>query len=359
MLCCSLAFCPGAEAASAEPESETQWLIVPRVEVNPYAALKKGGMSGLDFANTSLYTLFEGGIGDSNFSYSFEGHLMSVDPELKSLYQNAFNSQEATFVDWAKLTYTVGQWDFNVGKDVLPIGTFEFDEYDFDSHYNFNSNLWNYLSVYQWGGSVGYTTADEANHFTAMFSSSPFGMHPFSKEWYEERPLYGYSLGYRGEFESFSALAAANMFEYEPGAFVYATSVGVKVPVSDSFTFGADFMSRGYDNPTLFGQEGTALATLTYEPSDSFSVTLKGGYEFSKDEDVFGFIDDTEQFVPTSLALLNRLQDKNFAFGGVAVHWYPMDNLRLHGVVATNNYSHSLSINVGAIYYFDLFNLFR
>lgn len=73
MLCCFQAFSQEAE------ESDTQWLIIPRVDVNPYARLSSNGLKGFDWGSTSLYTTFDGGIGESNFSYSVEAHWLSTD----------------------------------------------------------------------------------------------------------------------------------------------------------------------------------------------------------------------------------------------------------------------------------------
>jgi len=362
MLCCSQAFCQEAESAAAS-ESETQWLIIPRVDLNPYAPTKDTGYSGFDFGNTSLYTLFEGGLGQSNFSYSVEGHLLSTDPS--PLYQNAFKSGESSFIDWANISYQAGNWDFTVGKDVLAIGTFEYDEYDFDSHLNLNSTFWNNLSVYQWGGSVGYTTDNEANHFTYQFASSPFGSHPFSCYKSEDRPLYSHSFKWTGDYDAISTISSVNMMECAPGENIYALAVGVKVPVSETLTAGVDFLSRSSDKFEPFAQETSILGTVDFEPSDRLSFKFKLGYEYNHcEKDVFGWKDEDylDYYVPSTLEYMNVVQDKDYLFGGVQCHYLPLkndENLRLHGVVAYNNWAQAVSFNIGLTYYFDLFSLIK
>ena len=60
-------------AASFAQENEHSFLVVPRLEANPYI----GGNQTFDMGNTSLYTLFEGELSET-FSYSVMNHWLST-----------------------------------------------------------------------------------------------------------------------------------------------------------------------------------------------------------------------------------------------------------------------------------------
>ena len=168
-------FCTYSQEAEASGNVPTL-IISPRFEVNPYIRTGGGGHSGVDFGTSSLYTLFEGSVGD-NFSYSMSNHWLSTDP--KSLYQNAFRSDDVDFIDWLTLSYSVGRFTFTVGKDMLAIGGYELDPMDVDQHPTLCSTFWHNCAIYQWGGKVEYTTKDEASTVAFQFGTSPFGELPF------------------------------------------------------------------------------------------------------------------------------------------------------------------------------------
>ena len=365
MLCCFQAFSQEAE------ESDTQWLIIPRVDVNPYARLSSNGLKGFDWGSTSLYTTFDGGIGESNFSYSVEAHWLSTDT--KSLYDNTFRSDDVNWLDWANITYSLGNFDFTLGKDCIKIGTFEINANDFDSFSNLNSTVWNNASIYQWGGSVGYNFDDGSSNVALQVTSSPFNCHPFSK-WMEDedgnhysaKRSLAYSLAYTGDYESLQALASVNVLEdrnsMEENAYVLA--LGAIYKFSDTFSAGADIMGLGWKKPS-FKQEGLFSANVTWNACDRFSLTAKAGYEYcGNNTGIFDYEPDGEyedSFVPTSLWYLNSGLNKDFVFGGLQAIWYPFaecENFRVHAVVSANNFAKSLSFNVGATYYFDIRKLF-
>ena len=51
--------------------------LIPRVDVNAYVPADKEASFGVDFGNTSFYTLIEGSFLE-NFSYSISNHWLSV-----------------------------------------------------------------------------------------------------------------------------------------------------------------------------------------------------------------------------------------------------------------------------------------
>jgi hypothetical protein len=194
------------------------FVVTPRFDVNPYAPMK-GGYSGFDFGNSSLYTFLDGSVG--NFSYSMSNHWFASDWETtKSLYEEPFQYNQYDFIDWLTLSYTAGQFTFNVGKDVLAIGSAEYDYNDVDIHYPLASTFWHKNAAYQWGASVDFTTKEEDTTLRLQFASSPFGERPFASK------LFAYSLHWTGEYGCFTPFWSVNFFEYERGKFINLIALG-------------------------------------------------------------------------------------------------------------------------------------
>lgn len=343
MLCCSLGFSQEAEDAG------NTFLVIPRLDVNPYVALSSDGYSGFDMSNSSLYTLFEGSFGQSPFSYSIEGHWLSTEPS--TLYSNTLRSDETNWLDWANITYAPGNLYLTLGKDMLAIGSFEEDEYDFDQQYNLCSTMWNNLQVYQWGLKAGWINDSETTDLSFQIQTSPYGANPFKSG------LYSYSALLRGEYGVFSTLTSVNALGYDKGAYTGVIATGNQLSLGD-FNLGLDLVFRGYDFDFT---ETSAVAFLNWSPLDELSLTVKGGVETLKkgSEDVFGWnpVLDGESpadyYVPASLEVAGLSSD-SYVFGGMNLNYYPCDDLRLHAAVAANNWAKSLSFNLGVTYFLDL-----
>ena len=111
--------------------------LIPRVDVNAYVPADKEASFGVDFGNTSFYTLIEGTFLE-NFSYSISNHWLSVYDswyagegyssaweDVAGLYTGTLYSNANNWLDWANLTYTLstekaGSFEFSAGKDVWP-----------------------------------------------------------------------------------------------------------------------------------------------------------------------------------------------------------------------------------------------
>lgn len=337
---CFCTYAQEAESADNTPELT----IIPRVDVNPYIPVGNKGNAGVDFSNTGLYTLFEGNIGE-HFSYSMCNHWLSTDP--KSLYQNTFRSDDTNWVDWANITYSTGCFSLTVGKDVLAIGGFELDAYDVDSHINLSSTFWNNIAMYQWGAKVEFTTNSDSS-VALQFATSPFAERPFAGK------LFTYSLYWTGEYGCFSPIYSLNFMEYERGRFLSILSLGNRFDIGD-FYIELDYMNRARSVKEL-GKEMSIIGKAGYNLGDKAEFFIKGGYEFRHgEEDLFGYGDEWEldgSIVPTGI-----LRNKDYAFYGAGIHFYPLrdsQDLRLHAVAAANNYSNEVSLTVGVTYYFNL-----
>ncbi|MBQ9138862.1 MAG: hypothetical protein IJX65_09530 [Alistipes sp.] len=333
-------FCTYSQEAKASDNVPTL-IISPRFEVNPYIRTGSEGYTGVDFGTSSLYTLFEGSVGE-HFSYSMSNHWLSTDP--KSLYQNAFRSDDVDFIDWLTLSYNVGQFTFTLGKDMLAIGGYELDPMDVDQHPTLCSTFWHNCAIYQWSARVEYMTPDEASSVAFQFGTSPFGEYPFRSK------LFSYSLIWYGEYGCFAPIWSANMVEYDRGVFVKMASLG------NGFYFGdvaieADVMYKhlNYDG---HNHELSAVCKVGYTFADKVEVFAKGGYEYRSGIDIFGYdAEDEWSFIPTDASA------KGYAFYGGGVNYYPLRNskdLRLHAVVGANNYAKSVALSIGATYHFNL-----
>lgn len=334
-------FCTCLQEAKASDNVPTL-IISPRFEVNPYIPTGSEGINGVDFGTSSLYTLFEGSVGE-NFSYSMSNHWLSTDP--KALYQNAFRSDDVDFIDWLTLSYTVGRFTFTLGKDMLAIGGYELDPMDVDQHPTLCSTFWHNCAIYQWGAKVEYATKDEASTLAFQAASSPFGEFPFKSK------LFSYSFIWYGEYGCFAPIWSANLIEFERGNFVKMASLGNGF-YFDNFSAEVDLMYKhlNYDG---HNHEATVSAKLCYAPTDKVEIFVKGGYEYRSAMDIFGY-EDEFSFIPTDLS------SRSYGFYGGGVNYYPLKSgkdLRLHATIASNNYAKSIALSIGATYHFNLTNL--
>ena len=342
-------------AASFAQENEHSFLVVPRLEANPYI----GGNQTFDMGNTSLYTLFEGELSET-FSYSVMNHWLSADPA--SLYANTFRSDDFNWLDWAYVSAYVGNFNIDLGKQALLFGMWEQDDYDFDVCYNLSSTVWNTLSTYLWGIILGYSFDD--TYLAAQVTTSPFAEYHLSG-------CFAYSLAWKGEYDDYEPVWSFNVFEYaayfegdllpspRKAGNIYSFAAGNRFNF-DEWQLDFDFNARSYDLASLFKEEISLIASLKYFIDDKFDVMLKGGWERNRSgEDVFGYMDEPG-FLPTSLAWMKAATGKDYLFGGLLLNYYPLDDeesLRLHGALAANNYAKGLSVTIGATYYLDLFEL--
>ena len=336
MLCCFSTYSQERDSNGKIPS----FVVTPRFDANHYVPTNNLGFDDFDFGNSSLYTFLDGSIG--NFSYSMANHWVSANTE--ALYQNAFRSDSSDFIDWLKLSYTVGKFTFNVGKDVLAIGSSEYDYNDVDIHYALASPFWHKNASYQWGASVDFTTDNEDSTLRFQFASSPFGERPFASK------LFSYSLYWTGEYEWFTPFWSTNFIEYDRGRFVSLIALGNSFDIED-FTIEFDYMNRATSIKKFFSQEWSLGLQLLYNFEDKLDIFARGGYDSWRGGDIFGY-EDEGWFIPTDGSLAPQ-----YWYVGGGMHYYPLrnsDDLRIHAVAAYNNYANSVAVSVGASYYFNL-----
>jgi len=321
LLQCFLAY--SQEAESGNEESSAQLLIIPRLDVNPYLKVSQEGESGIDMGDSALYTLFEGELGDSPFSYSVANLWLNTDPA--PLYSNTLRTDELNWLTWAYINYTAGSFDFTLGKDSMSVGTYEIDAYDFDSYSPISSSFWNDLQVYQWAAKLGYTLPDESLYLSLQASTSPFGEKPFSSG------LYAYTAHVDAYLGDNSLMMSASKMQTGAEDW-WLLALGDTMELGD-ITLGIDAYNASFGGVRFGSDEHFshfALApSVRFDSSEKLSVMLKGIYE-------------------------NTLSDNQFTIGALA-EYYPIEgsrDLRLHGVMAHN--CGTLYLSLGLTYFFNL-----
>ncbi|MBQ9185358.1 MAG: hypothetical protein IJ151_05760 [Bacteroidales bacterium] len=308
--------------------------VIPRLEYNNYISTAKGGENDSNFGNSALYTLFEGNITD-NLSFSLCNHWLSREP--KYLYKNTLHSDDVNWMDWGYLTYTIGNWEISAGKQVVTLGGFEFDDNDYDVHAELNSNLWNILPVYEWGGKVSYN-ATENNTFSLQMTTSPYGHRPIKSG------LYNYSGEWRSTFGNVESILSFTMLQTMKlgdgnkffDCFNKVVTLGLQADVEPVVLRLDMFNKVGLDDDLLMVKGLTVLPSVLWPVNEKVELLCKAGFEHMNTE-----IDGIKQ---------------NSVNVGAALHWTPLKDkaLRFHLTAAYNSGLEVVPISAGVLYNFSI-----
>lgn len=187
---------------------------------------------------------------------------------LNTLHEDA-NFFNAT--DWVYLNYNFRGWNFQVGKEVIAIGGYEYDRAPIDLYAC--SVFWNNIPCYALGASVGYDVSKN-DRLTFQVVQSPF----FTKE---NRNMYGYSLMWNGHHSFFDAIYSVNLFEYKSGEYINYISLGNKFTYKNvSLEF--DFMNRAASHQTFFFKDMSVMGELSWRPTRNWNVFGKITYDINK-----------------------------------------------------------------------------
>jgi len=327
-----LAFLLVPSAALAQDDDNTQsegtLLIVPRLDLDP--AWNAGDGWSFDLGTTSLYTLFEGNL-TRNLSFSISNHWFSYCTgwdDAADLYRNTWRSDATNWVDWINLTYKIGNFFLSAGKDYMRIANFEIEEYDYDSHWQMNSHLWNTFQVYQWGGRLGWQSEDEDLTLSLQVTTDPGMSRPFEVA----HPLfYAYTFNTFYEGETLQLMGSVT----HSASWGWIGAAGAKVALSDALALGTDInVSEKVKSGSL---------RLDAALSDKMELIAKLGYEWG------------------------YLVEGGHLYGGLACNWYPLrdsHDLRVHLMAAPSYVKYSygdkatdLYFSAGATWFFE-FQLF-
>ena len=294
-------------------------MIVPRFDANP--AYSDNAWS-FDFGATSLYTVFDGNLGEY-FSFSFSNHWFAYQSsfdDTKALYRNTWRSDECNWVDWANVSLHLGNFALTLGKDYIHFGTFENDAYDFDAHGQINSLLWNNYQVYQWGGSLNWTSSDESTTVMLQMTTDQLMEKPFDSKNLGD---YAYTLFASHETDNLTLMGSVNHCSLG-----WLGAIGVEAALNDTFTLtGECYISNSYYNASL---------KLNAALGEKFDIFAKGGFDVGDNE----------------LVVVGR-----GLYCGAGARWYPLrdsKDLRVHALYSYDGVLKETVLSAGITYALNL-----
>ena len=310
-----------------------------------YDRVVSGGPAG--FGGDGVYLNIDGKI-SKNFSYSLCQRFFSSHGEDDSAFDNT---------DWLTLSYEVGDFSFTAGKDVVMVGSYEYDAYDIDSYFDMNSMFYNTFGCYQWGVKAAWAPSDEGS-IALQITNSPFSLYP------REDNLYAYNLAWSESWNWYSSIWSVNMFEYEPGKYVKCIALGNMFYIGN-FSLGLDCITLDTNLKDKADDQFTINFMPSYEFGNKFRLFGKLGWESVGEDLPYDFTGEylsaedmalaNEENIYTLPAFLVAGQD--YWFYGAGLEYFPIkdnDSVRLHAVWASNNFTKRHSINVGLTWKFDL-----
>ena len=310
-----------------------------------YDRVVSGGPAG--FGGDGLYLNIDGKI-SKNLSYSLCQRFFSSQGDDDSAFDNT---------DWLTLSYEVGSFSFTAGKDVVMVGSFEYDAYDIDSYFDMNSMFYDTFGCYQWGVKAAWTPSEERS-IALQVTNSPFSFYP------REDNLYAYNLAWSDGWDCYSSLWSVNMFEYEHGKFVKCIALGNMFYIGN-LSFGLDCIALDANLKDRVDDQLTINFMPSYEFGNKFRLFGKLGWERVGKDLPYDFTGEylsaedmalaNEENIYTLPAFLVAGQD--YWFYGAGLEYFPIkdnDSVRLHAVWASNNFTNRHSINVGLTWKFDV-----
>lgn len=322
-----------------EPGTGAELTIIPRLDLGAYGPVgKTEEKGGPTLGNSSIYTLFEGNITE-NLSFSVENHWASFGltdrkwdgSNVTDLYKYTWRSDWTNWCDWAYLSYSLGNFWVNVGKDMVYLGGFEFDDYDFDVHPQMLSTLWNNFAPYQWQGAFGWTNESENTTLAAQISTSPYGERPFSSG------IWNYSAKWVGEYGIFSNIWSFSAIGKGDGEYYPLVCLGQKISITDALAAGIDYWNAVCDGDGYLTKGHSAYASLWYSLGEKFDFQLKGGIEHAR------WYPGDEAGTQWNI--------------GASAHWFPLResrDLRVHAAFSRSTISGAYELTAGVMYYLNL-----
>ena len=317
------------EVGSMAPLQKSSWGDAKTADIAEYIpdiSLDMRGGYVQDFAENAgrfcgdgLYLNVDGKISDS-FSYSWNQSIAPAYGEFNSGFSET---------NWLLLTYEVGSFAFNAGKDALLVGSFEYNANTIDSYFDMNSMFYNMFDCWQWGVSAAWYPAED-QAVIAQVANSPFS--------YDEPGLFSYSAAWQGAWDFYESYWTANLWEFEEGKYTKALNFGNRFYLGD-FTIDLEFMTRTYEMKGLFKDDYTALVAPSYEWTWGRAFA-KYGFEHISDE------------IPYELAY-----DKgDYMFYGAGLEFFPLKenkNVRIHAAWMGNTIGIS-TLDIGLTWKMDV-----
>lgn len=239
------AFLFAAVSFAQEEEYTTTLSIIPRLDAVPSFNMAEKGQRDFNWGNSGLYAELSHSFTD-NLSFSMLGLLVNEDPA--SLYKNSFRSDSGNWLAYCTLNYTVGNFEFVIGKDYMQTGGFGYD-YD-DYNYWFESNnpfQLNFVSS-GWGAQFYWNSNSEKTRLGLQFMTSPFGERPFASKRFSVLGVWN------GNYGPLSTKWSAGAVQNAEGKFQCLAALGQKLTFGD-FWVSFDWLNTSYP---LVSEEGLA-----------------------------------------------------------------------------------------------------
>lgn len=333
-----------AMGSTAFAQTTVDFGVIGRLDANPYFYFD-GSKPEYYSGNSVLYTDLECSFGD-HVALTWIGHWLNTAgmqkpfEATKYLYENTWTSF-SNFTDFAYLDFYAGNWTFRLGKDVVALGGFEFEPFDWDCTFETVSMFWNSFNCYQWGGSVQWMTPSEKSNFMVQAVSAT---HLDLQEWKPWQHGFGtYTFKYSGEYGPVETSNSYGWMQTEGGNNVNGIemlNLGVRFALAENLKLGLEWMNRRETSVKLanvgdfFNQSSKSLANISWEISDKFDLSLAGGFERIKIEDeVQNWLVDADYIEEPEIT--------NYWFAGGTFSYYPLKDshdLRIQATVAGNTF---------------------
>ncbi|GEM_PF-2560599 len=344
IICSVPAFSQEADSDS-QAAGFTELQLIARADATPVVPRNGAGTSDFTFGGSAIYTVISANLG-KGFSVYFNNHWFSIHPE--ELYKNTGYSNRNSWVDFAYLSYSNSSWSFKLGKNSLPMATYENSPWDWETHAIFNSFVWYAIPCYQYGISAKYTTDSKRSSFEAQFACSPFTENIFRKN------SFTYSFRWCGQYGIWKPMASAHMMNGEftnkfVGMLMFANRFEF-----EKFNVTLDWTNMSDTNKHPFRRTQIDLV-LDYNIAERCNIALKGGYESNGDgPDLLGWGDGLDyHYMPQSV-------EDNYIFGALQFIILPLknnENLNIHFTAGINNVSDNMAMNIGVTYILDFLKL--
>lgn len=325
--------------------------LVTRLDGNKSWPLKSTTSSNnrINWGNSSLYLLADGSFSEK-LSFDVAMNFLNSDPV--SLYSNTGSCVETNWLNWADFTYSFNDnWSVSAGKQIMLLGGWEVDMYDFDQMTDLCSQDWQLINVYQWGGKVAFLPSED-HLFALQVSSSPL------RDLLLEGNEIAASFQTRNTVGIWESIFSANYIQtpYEDCRSVFMATFG-NMFATDRLNAFLDYTLKTPGNSDFGALRSSLTASVAYSFLDGgLEIGAKGGYDTTSAfcPDIFGYSDEweIEEDGLSGIVPLGLSPSMDYCFGGLFVNYYPLDGLRIHAAVGSNNYSRALSATIGLCYQF-------
>lgn len=182
-----------------------------------------------------------------------------------SKYQHDSSFLDAT--DWLYVDYATKGWHFQGGKQVVLIGSYEYDRNPIDI---FQFSVFSYnISCFQLGASAGYDLGAN-DRLTVQVNQSPF----FTSE---NRNLYAANLYWQGSHGVWKPIWSVNMMQYAAGRWINYVALGNRFDFSKVW-LELDLMHRYISHGGAF-KDYSAVGNVGYDVNERWTIHAKASYD--------------------------------------------------------------------------------